>query len=386
MSDRLLTVPIEADVGKLEDKTYERIRAVWSNWEPATFNLEVPMISGFASQYADLAEAAGDVMTAILETLGKKIHQLPPILATSATAATTWTMTDALGYTIPAGTQVQIAASGSDAYAFEVLEEVQVPVGSTETELGEVILVASIPGSAPNGLEADPTLISALNFVATDGITLESAVAGGVDDEDVETYLGRLVALLELQSPRPILAADVAKLARSVPGVYRAVAIDNYDPETETFDNEKMTAVAAVDEDGIDVAAPIKTAIGEMLAAMRETQWILNVIDTVYGSIDVDAEVGILEGFDEATVLASVSAALETYLSPANAGGSSTSGDPRAWRNVDRIRLNEVISLIDRVPGVDWVGVVELNGDTDDIVFAGPVTLPEAGTITPTAA
>lgn len=380
-----VSIELDVDRGQARDNAFAAMAARFPGWSPNDGNLETWLIAACADLAGDMMEAAVDVPAEIFRAFGQKIAGVPTIDAAPAAANTTWTTIDDSGYTIPAGTLVQIAATGSVSYAFEVQDEVLIDAGSTTTETGEVVLVAKVPGSAPNGLESDPTLLDSLAFVDT--ITLESTVSGGVDAEDPDDYLDRLVEVIRLQSPRPILASDAAILARTIPGVWRATALDLYDPDTDTYDNERTVTVAVVDEDGEDCADAVKDAVEALLTAEREANFVFHAIDPTRSTIKVSTTVTALEGFDPAAVAAAVEAALANYLSPGTWGlPLATGDDPRAWRNVTTVRRNELIALVDRVAGVDYVSALTLAKGSDslatsDVTLDGPAGLPEPGTM-----
>jgi hypothetical protein len=63
-------------------------------------------------------------------------------------------------------------------------------------------------------------------------VTMAAAATGGTDEEEADDYLDRLADALSILAPRPILPQDFATLARQIPGVGRAVALDLYQPGT----------------------------------------------------------------------------------------------------------------------------------------------------------
>lgn len=377
-----VSIPLETDAAAIESDVYDALADRFPGWEPSPGNLEVFLVKALALMASDLADVAVDVPGEIFAQFGARIVNVPPFLAESATTTSTWTMVDNAGYTIPQGTQVSIAAAGDDLIAFEVMESVTVPPGSTATQTGEVALSAVVPGAAGNGLTNDPQLIDALAFVSS--ITSEAETAGGQDAEDPDAYLDRLAAEMTLLTPRPILPGDVEVLARRIEEVHRAVAIDGYNPADSTTDNERMVALAVVKEDGEAVSAGGKTELDDLLESMREVTFIFNVIDPNYQEIAVTTTFSVLAGYDTATVEADVAAALSDYLSPANWGTSpETSTD---WRNVTVVRYTELIALVDSIPGVDYVATLQLakEGDplgTADVTLDDPAPLTRPGTI-----
>jgi hypothetical protein len=250
-----------------------------------------------------------------------------------------------------------------------------------------VPIVAVEPGEAANGLTGVGTLVDTLAFV--DDVTIVGSTAGGVDAETDDEYLARLTDELTLMAPRPIVPEDFEILARNIAGVDRAVAVDGYDPHTDTYDNERTISVAAVDEDGEAVSNDTQAEIEAYLEARREVNFEVHSIDPVYTTIDVVASVVILPGFDSATVLDMVEAALNDYLDPAN-WGRAQSGDgrfSRPWINTTTVGYLNIARTVLMVEGVAFIDTLTVEGGTTDVDLSGdPAPLTRAGTMTITEA
>jgi hypothetical protein len=392
MPTRFLDIPVTADADAIEQDVHDALSAEFPGWVPAAGNLETFMIKALAQIAADLADVAGAVPAAIFAEFGRKIVNVPQLLAAPALATSTWTMVDDAGYTIPQGTLVSIAATGDELYAFAVAFDVMVPAGSTATDAGEVVLQASLPGQAANELVADPQLIESLAYV--DSIVLVGATGGGTDAEPDVDYLDRLAAEMTLLTARPILPRDAEVLARRISAVSRALALDGYNPDDDTYDNERMVAVAVVDADGAALPSPDKDEVDALLQSERELNFVFNVIDPTANSIDVDAEVTVVAGYSTSDVEAAVIEAIGTWLSPAAWGTTRDSAGTilfaHEWQDEDTVRLNDLIGLVDRVPGVAYVTSVTLcltggSLTAADVSLDGPAALTEPGAITCTA-
>lgn len=376
---------IETDEESLIELYHEQMEAEFPGWTSPPASYEDFMARVWARMAVETAELAADVPAEIFYQFGEKIIGIPPDLATPAIAETTWTMRDDQGYTIYEDTLVSIAMTGNDLIGFRVREDVSVPIG--ETVATAVTLEAAEPGAFANGAAGPVELLDALTFV--ESIELDAPAAGGTDAEDPEDYLDRLREELQLLAPRPILPGDVEIMARRIPGVHRSLALDLYDPDTETWDNEKTVTVAVVGEDGEPVTGPTKDAVAALLALHREVNFVFHVIDPTYTTIDVDATITTASGFDPATVEANVAARLAQYLDPALWGvaASEVEGDQGfGWSRSDSVYINELIALIDNVTGVDRVVSVEAakQGDalgTATVALDGPAALTRAGTI-----
>jgi hypothetical protein len=375
--------PLETDPGAISQEAFTYIQAQFPDWLPADGNLDTIMVEAFSQHVAELRELETDVRDQIYRYLGAKLHGILPIDATSATGTSTWTMIDNLGYTIPAGTQVAIPATGDEFVAFEVLDAVTVAPGATATAAGGVTLVAVEPGANGSGLTGAPQLIDALSYVAS--IILVGQTTGGVDAETDADYLDRLTAQLGLLAPRPILPADFAEMAREIGGVFRAVALDGYNPANASYSNERMVAVAGVGENGLVLSTAQKAAIDALLQSRREVNFVVNVMDPTYTAVTV-AFVGVaVVGTDAIAVRDAAVAAVNAYLSPARWGLVGIGDSESTWINRPTVRYLDVSQAINEVSGFDYLTSLTVNGATADVTLPGAVPLPlgsSSGTVT----
>jgi hypothetical protein len=365
---------IETDSEALKDEAVAYIEDALPGWTAAAGNLETILLEAIGEMAAEQAAVAAEMPAAVFRRFGQSIVGLDPIDGVEAVGTTTWTMTDALGHTITAGTAVEI-----EGQVFETTVETTIAVG---------VSTASIPieavekSAAGNDLSGDVTPVDTIAFV--DSVALVGTTSGGIDPETDEEYLDRLVDELQLMAPRPIVPTDFEVLSRRIAGVDRSVAIDGYNPGDDTYDNERMLAIAAIDEDGEAVSAGIKTEIETYLESLRETTFIVNAINPTYTTIDVAATVTLLPDFDAATVLDSVEAAVTDFLQPYNFGRTFTAADniSRPWVNTTRVGYLNIAEVIRSAPGVAFIDSLTVEGGTVDIdLSAAPAPLTRPGTI-----
>lgn len=371
---------IETDPDVLMDEAVALLSALVPGFVPKEAHLEVWLLETVARMTAETRYLFTLVSDGIFRYFGESLVNIPPIDGDYATALTTWTMINNAGYTISAGTQVAYRVAGDKRSVFYTVEDVVIPPGSTSAT--NVLIQSPILGSAQNGLgPAGIELVDSLAYVST--VTAAAATAGGVDPETNIEYLSRLRNEMTLLSPRFVLAADAAVLARRIPGVARALGIDNYNPGTLTFGNEKTMTLAVVGEDGLPLSAGIKTSVDNYLQSLRELNFVLYVVDPTYTTINVTFIVVAQAGYDLTTVDNLATAAVTEYLSPANwAGGSET---PPAWRAETVVRYLEVAEVLNRVDGVSYIDTLTVNGGTANVTLAGVAPLPTVGTITGSA-
>lgn len=386
-------VLVENSASAAELEIYAQLEAQFAEWEPAEGNLEVWLAKAFARISSIVRGQAAESSAAMFKRFGETIANVPPILAASASVQSTWKMVDTAGYTITAGTKVTIAASGEEAIAFEVVESVTIAPGSKETSAGAVALRAVLPGTEGNGLSgvALPSDSTAATS-ATETITLVGSTAGGVDEEEEDAYLNRLTEELQLLSLSLIVPEDFAKDARSVAGIARAIALGGYNGETSGQPLYVTVFPAAVS--GVALSTPVKEALQARQQAKVPSGVTVVVKDAKYTKVDVSAEVVSTPGYTTAAVKAAVEARLAEYLSPAN-WGVPNFGDPASaaggWINTTKVYINEVISELDRVPGVLRVTSAKIRKagvgtlEAKDLTLEGVVPLTELGTLTITA-
>lgn len=375
-----ISPPLVTEPSDLADESFAYLEDQVDGWLPSPGNLETWLIEAVSQLAGELMDVASAVPTSIFRYYGESILGLPPHGATPATGETTWTVKDALGYTILAGTLVGIPASGDVLLAFEVATDTVIPAGAT-TVTG-VTIVAQDDGTDGNGLTGTPQLIDALDYVIS--VTLEAPTSGGVDAESDDAYLARLRELAQLLAPRPILPNDFAVMAKQVPGVYRATAIDLYNPgPPAATDEARCVSVVVVGADGQPVPPNIKDDVDDLLQSRREVNFLVFVLDPTYLEINVTFNVKPYPDYDGDDVADRAEVAVADYLNPANFGAVPY-GDTPQWINDTKVRYLEVAEQINRVDGVWYVEALLVNGGTVDINLPTPGGLPEPGTITGT--
>ena len=163
---------------------------------------------------------------------------------------------------------------------------------------------------------------------------------------------------------------------------------------TPEYNNERYVSVAAVDDAGAAVSSGIKLAIDDYLEAKREVNFVVAEIDPDYYPIDVNFTAVSKPGFVASDVEAAAEAAVTSYLSPANWGlpdvavnASATSFTPM-WINTTVVRLYELATVINEVPGIDYIAAgslqIRVSGGSFgilDINLGGPAPMPQPGTI-----
>lgn len=384
MAEPFVTTNRSIDVSSLKQEYVELLQARFPGWEPSAGDLLTWISEGSARIAADVFEQMTQLEQAAFKRYGEAIAGVPPVQAAPATVQSVWTMVDELGHEIEAGTQVGIPGAEGTPEGFETVGDVVVPPGSTKAT---ILLQAIEPGEAGNGLSGTPQLETALSFVESPtGIELEGVTAGGVDEEEEAAYLNRLVETLRLLSISLILPENFEVDARSYAGIARAKCIRTYNAETKEEGVPLCQTVFPIGPDGEPVSETIKAAL---LAGQKEKliSGVLHfVADADYTQVDVTASFKVEAGFDPETITAAVKARLEEYLSP-QTWGLPSNGEGSGWINRTSVYRNELISLVDRVGGVDRVVNVELAkhgselGTAEELALTGVAPLTKPGTL-----
>lgn len=391
MTTPFVELPVEFNGAALKAAIYEAMEERFPGWRRNDNAPETWLIDTMVDRLmVPLGQLAADAAAELFYGYGEKIVKVMPIAATPATIKSTWLMVDAKGYEIKAGTQVNVPTSGNTGEGFRVVNAVTVPAASESTEAGEVLLEAITPGTAANELEGEAKPEDTLNFV--DSIVLVGKSSGGNEAETPETYLDRLAETMLTLAPRPIIPRDVEILARNVPGVFRAVALDLFDPESddpedpETWLSERHVSVAVCDLLGEPCSEPVKAAVEADLQSKREANFKFFVLDPTYTTIAVKYEIAVRDGFNQAIVEAVVDAAISAFLAP-NQFGVDLATDPRSWNRETVVRFQDLVTVINNQQGVDHYtslkigkegGALEAN---KDVALTGPAALTKPGKI-----
>jgi len=141
-----------------------------------------------------------------------------------------------------------------------------------------------------------------------------------------------------------------------------------------------VTTVVA-DSNGDPVSDSVKTAITSAIESRVVAGLDFTLIDALQLDLEATIDFALLDGYNELTVRDNVEAAVTDYISRGN------------WDWSTRIRVNNVISIVDAVPGVDYVDSIsftlgspeplaniDLSTGDVDILFRG--TLPNVTNVT----
>jgi Baseplate J-like protein len=386
--DQFIQAPIETDPSALADDAKADFAVRLPGWQDNPAAPESIIVEEVAQMAAEERDVASDVPAAIFRFYGAKLQNLPPISAASATVHATVTAKNNAGYTIHQGDTLGLRSAGDELVLFDVVTDVTIPPGSTATAAGAVTLESQDQTADANNLSGTFEIIDAgLDWIAT-AVTTDTS-SSGADDEDDDTYLNRLAAVLALQSPRPILPNDFAVLYReSFTDVFRATALDGYNPADGTSGNARMVTVVGAQQNGSNVSSGTKTAAAALLTGMREANFIVNVADPTTTQVDVSFAAVKFSQFDPQDVHDRAVSALQAFLDPGT-WGVPPFGEAPLWINQPKVLYQDISAVLNAVDGLDhWTTLqIALHGaalGTADLTLPGVAPLAAAGTITGT--
>lgn len=366
--------PFDIDPSTLEQEMMDYLLSVFPSLELRDPHVIKIVNEAYAAAVSELMTLATDVPATIFRYFGRLVG-INPDDGNEATGNLTVTSIDTNGpYTIPDSTGFRIPF-GSDFRLFTTVGDVTIPNGSSTTAVGGVVIRAIDIGEDYNSLGPGVQLTDVLDFVNT--VTNVGTTTGGSSQETDEEYLGRLSARLTLLADHPVTPDDFVTYTNSVEGVTRSLALDGYNPTNDTFNNDKMITMAAVDAAGNAVSPTVKTNILALLTAAREVNFDPRVIDPTYTVVNIVCSVKALPGYDLTDLDTRVTAAVLAYVSPIEWGVSLT-GDQTSWVFEDKVRFTNVVAEIENVAGVNYIvsGTLTINGVAGDLTLSGRAPMP----------
>lgn len=336
-------------------------------WQPREGNTEVVLLEELALMGAETVYAVNRLPRAILAAL-LAAYGLVRDDGTQAVADFTFTTSSVADLTVPAGTTLTVLYD-SDAASLDFTTDTDllIPGGTFE---GTVTATAVERTSILNGTPPGPAdLVDAIS--AVDSVALATEVAGGVDPEDLDGYLARGGTLFRRLVSTLVLPEHFTAAALEAPAVTRAHTYDLFNPDLGTGapgDHPGHVTVAVTGPGGAALPTQTRTDLEAALEALALASLIVHAVDATVTDVNVTASVTLTPGAVAADVTAAIDTALDDYL------------NPDAWPFSGTVYRNELIALIDRVPGVGRV--VTLTTPATDVALTGTAPLARAGTTT----
>ncbi|XBB66873.1 baseplate J/gp47 family protein [Nocardioides sp. WV_118_6] len=357
---------LETDEDIVADRIVAGLVDRLDGWEAYEGAPEVALAEEIGREAAVLNQAMIDILDVAVAGMGETAFAFPAFQGAAATIAVTIDL-NAAGTIVPAGFYVTALNGNGEEVAFELVEDLAAPAATVSASLR-----ATEVGDFANGIPAGPlTIITATSNV--NAVTATGPSINGADAELIEDYLDRLVDYLSTLRPGGVTATDLAALARSVPGVHRAIAVDLYDPAAPLVESERTATVFPVDETGHEVPAPVASQLHAVLEAAREVNFVIHVEPPTYTTVAIVYSAVADADENPADVKTEIDAALAGMLT---SWGSATDDD-QAWVEKTTMRIFDVVRVIGQAPGVAYVDTLTLNGSAADLALAGPAALPK---------
>jgi hypothetical protein len=339
------------------------------DWTPREANTEVLLLESMALEVAEAVYAINRVPAAVVETL-LKMYQINRDIGAFPTTTITFNMSGNFGYTIPAGTAVRLdvpATGGSVVFTTDI--ELTIPPGNTS---GTVAATGDTFEADVNGIAAGTEVEILDSIVYADSAVLGSIVINGRDPEDDATYFDRGVQRFNRLSDALVIPRHFTAYALEQADVEKAFAIDNYEPPGGTPGSDAGHMTVAVYGDGADLTLARRDELAAEMDALAASMLAVHVIAPVVTTVDVTTQVVSDAGYDDATVIANVQAALQDYLNWENWDWSAT------------VRKNALIQVIGNAEGVAYVDTITV--PAGDTALPGVANLVNAGTLNVTVA
>jgi uncharacterized phage protein gp47/JayE len=339
-------------------------------WVPNEANIEVVILEALALQMAEAIVTVNRLPGAVAATI-LSLAGVIRDLGAPPTATATVTFGDTLGHTIPGGTRIFLSLGDGSTVAF-LVEPPGTTVASGSSS-GVVNLIGDTFTGVANGTPAGTAMAMADRLPFVESVVLATSVVDGRSPETDNEWRDRGVNRLARLSDALVTPAHFTAAALENESVEAALTFDLWDGSGGApGDDPGHITVAVLGAGGAALSSGVKTALENSLEERAVAILDVHVIDATVVTVNVATTVVPTAGANFVDVQSSVTSAIQTYL------------DPLQWTFGGTVYLNEMISLIDQVSGVDRVVSVTLAGVAANYVLSGVAALPHAGAITVT--
>lgn len=292
---------------------------------------------------------------------------LPPTVTVTFTAA------DNAGHQLPGGLHVALPVADGDPIVFVTDGPTAIAAGAFTS--APVTATAQALTDAVNGTAAGTALIllDALGYI--DRVQTTTAVAGGAGPESDQAYRDRGLQRIRRLSAVLLHPEQFESFALERPEVDRARGVNNFDPAQAGAPGAHggHITLAVLGPASALLTAAQRAAIAADTVGVKAANLRLHVVDPTVTGVDVSTTFVPRPGHDPLVVDAAVTSALETFLA------SST------WQWEAVVRRNDLIALVEGVPGVDHVPAGQPAVPAGDVALPGVAPLTRPGTIAVTA-
>ena len=371
--------PYDSTVTAILEESLTQAKALLPEWTPRVGQIETTLLEATAFQTANLANAANRLPGSAVETL-LKLHGVVRSDGVKATATVAFTFADNYGHTIPALTP--LAYFGPAGATFVYLLDADATVASGSTSLTGLAVTAQAVGTGYNTPSNGSSLQtqSVLPYVTI--TTLDSKPISGLNAETDAEFFSRAVTILKSYSTVMVTEDQLRAhiLTNYTGNIYRAKSYNlrryadrNMVTGGGSHTGYVLVSVAGENVNGyprsVEDATVTASNISDITTAVTAkiaTGLTIEIYNAELVGVGVTCEVYKTTSAASGTVNASVQAALEIYF------------DADAWDWERVVRVNEVISLLDNVAGIDYVKTVTLSLPEESVVGATTANLTSA--------
>jgi len=235
----------------------------------------VPPVGGYLIPANTIAGFSYQGSTYTFTTTVDTLISPSSALSTASGDGTTLTLTTVAAHGFQTGTIVTVSGDGTNVYndsytilttptptSFTVASTISGMASITDatasvqsafikmeaTDVGAFYNIYTLSGLNPLTTYLTPAATSPYlaNILVTATAASDATLTTGVDSEAESAYLNRLVVELGLIAPRPITPNDYAQLSSNVVGVYRALAIDGFNPYSNILNANDANLTTAI--------------------------------------------------------------------------------------------------------------------------------------------
>ncbi len=333
------------------------------DWTPRNAAPEVIYLEALSQAVGDVLALGDTVLGGLAEALLSGIYGIPRLPGTQAVAEVTMAFDSTVTLTVPTGTRFLLAD-----YGVELTSTADVSVTSATSATIQVATTEAT--STVNGVSsATIDLLSSVPNALS--VTLASTLAGGSEPEGSDEYVyraGQRLARVTNSLVVPdhfaayVLESGLASNAACI-GAWDGTAIG-----TAGTDAGEVTVVCY--GFGGQVSSGNRAALAEAMQAMTAAGVTVHCVEAALQSVAVTTTVAAEPGWDALVVKAAVEEALTTYLSP------------QTWTFGETVRELSLSTLVENLPGVDFVDTLSVTGAVDGKVTLDANEVATVGTLT----
>jgi uncharacterized phage protein gp47/JayE len=352
-------VPDDRDPQAVFDSALASAQAALPTWVPRNGNVEVVLMEALSIAVADAVYSLNRIPPVVLEAvLG--LYGVPRGLGDQAVGAVTITFDDIRSLEIPAGSVLQDPTTGLGLYVRDTTTV-------TEVDTITAVVVATDTGAAANQIPVGTSLdmIDVVPYAVE--AVLSTAMSGGTDPEDDAAYYDRAATVFARVTSSLVVPTHFTAFALEDTRVLRAATVDQYAPGgTVGLDLGHVTVYVYGAQQ--QIPAPVRAELQASMQALSSAMLTVHVEPAAITTQAVDVTVVALAGYAVGEVDAAIVTALGVYLNT----------DSWAWGG--DVIVNEIITVVSNVEGVDYVSTVTVPAGTiavgiDGLVTAGAITV-----------